>query len=167
MPSVAPAATPAAVLQLPIDVDKIARKALSPPAGKCPDDVIERELRRAGVPGDFPSSREFRALWHLCATTYSDLRAQEPSRDLATITAAEFWALYARGASQHEMARRWGLGAGAVAQRSMDLGFVLRRGGDKYRPGHVVSQGPCVRCGTSYAVARLDAAHVCDICRGA
>jgi hypothetical protein len=152
-------------LDLPVDVEAIARKALSPSPGQSPDDVIESELQRAGIPGGFSSSREYRELWHLCATTYADLRAKVPARDPETITAEVLWASYDQGLSQYDMARLWGLGAANVAQRSIDAGFVLSRRADYSSGRHVIAEGPCLRCGASYDVSRLDKAHACDSCR--
>jgi hypothetical protein len=49
-----------------LDVEAIGRAAAHLPAGDSADRFIEEQLRAAGVPGDWSSSREYRELWYLC-----------------------------------------------------------------------------------------------------
>lgn len=49
-----------------LDVEAIGRAAAHLPMGDSVDRFIEEQLRRAGVPGDWSGSREYRELWYLC-----------------------------------------------------------------------------------------------------
>lgn len=147
-----------------VDVLSIAEKALDPEPGKTPDQVIEEELRAAGIEGEFATSREFARLYQRCCGEYSDLIGAQPTRAADSLTAAELWAAYTDGVSQQTIARSLGLRLTAFVSRSFDLGFVRARdpeNGWVYK----LSEGPCLGCGEPCPITDLDSTHHCTSCQ--
>lgn len=143
--------------------EEVALRAADSPPGRTPGEVIDEALRLAGVEGDYQTSREWRELWHLAASLVVHIRRARRGADpdgprpalrfsrtlsqqrLDALTAEDFWRWYTAGESQAKIARRLGLSAHAVGERSRELGFRLRP-----RPGRgpiVVLAGPCIGCG--------------------
>lgn len=142
--------------------ERAAEAALRSRGGRTPDQVIERELRAAGVAGSYSTSRPFRRLWHRSAARYAELKKERrvPAQE---ITARVLWAAYDRGLSQRQIGRRIGIDGGVVSSRSIELGFVLMRDpADGLR--YVVESGPCLDCGALHPVEMLDEDRLCAAC---
>jgi hypothetical protein len=146
-----------------VDLDRIAHAALFRPEGTTPDEVIERELTAAGVPGGW-GSKEFRVLWHLGASTYVDLRREQRMRTPESINAEELWRAYDAGVTQQQFALKTGVSGGMIAKRSAELGFQLERRPGSYPPRWSVAAGPCLGCGNVLPIAELDIDHRCGCC---
>ncbi|HEX7088782.1 MAG TPA: hypothetical protein VF192_01530 [Longimicrobiales bacterium] len=151
----------------PLDPAAIGRLAYEAQetAGRTPDAVIVRELRRAGIRGTM-AEPAYRAAYLACERAWRGLafppgeaRASRPRYGTTrTLTPAVLWAAYQAGETQHEIARRYGLGRNAVSKRSFRLGFRLQGA----RSGRVtVVVGPCVECGTPRPVGELDQRRRC------
>lgn len=144
-----------------VDVKAIARKALNPTRGKSPDQVIEAELRKAGVVGSVITSIQFARLYQRCCDARAELMAARPKRSIESVSAADLWAAYTGGLGQQKIARLLGVSHAMIIKRSFDLGFVRVQDG----PQWIVIEGPCTRCGSERRVEDLDERHRCNHCR--
>lgn len=169
------------------DIHRIASLALHPPRGRSPDDVILRELRRAGAPPEQCTlgwgrhslyARTVSAWIALGGHQMAARRSQgerERVRDAGRRQwvrfpdaerrqwARLFWAAYDAGIGQHAIAREQGLPRGRVEYRSRALGFV-RESVPGRHPEFWASRGPCVECLRVREAEELDAEHRCAHC---
>lgn len=137
---------------------EIAERALRPPRGQSPDDVIMQSLRAAGF-GSY-RDRAFRLAYAQCCSLVIELWP-EPAGPL---TPEFLWHAYTSGLSQAEIGRRRLLTREEVRRQSHQLGFLLTR--DPAEPTRfIVAEGPCLFCGEELPVASLDDAHLCAGCR--